>query len=218
MAHLHSGIMGPVSGKVGNLVYYTYRGKCFVRRAPVKSKKGPTLKQKSQRAKFGEAMRFVSPLSKLINESYRFVNRRKTGTNVLVKEILKDAIIGKYPHFFIDYPKVSLLRGNLPWAMGAMHPNEGTCNLEFSWQVFAQSEYLEDQLLLLVRCCTTGNWYTTEGNARRAHGSCTLRIEAPDNGGMLQVWMAFRSPDHRAYSNSEYLGEVMINKSSYYEN
>jgi len=77
MAHLHTGINGPVSGKVGNLVYFTIGGKCFVRRAPKKTKKAPTLKQKIQRKKFGIATLFVSPVSKLVNHSYKLVNKKR---------------------------------------------------------------------------------------------------------------------------------------------
>ena len=217
MAHLHSGIMGPVSGKIGNLVYYTSKGKNLVRRAPGKSKKKPTIKQLAHRAKFGEAMRFISPISKLINDSYKLFNRRHMGTNVLIREILKNAIMGKYPHFFIDYPKVSLLRGTLPWAMGSLQHIAGTCNLDITWEVASNPIYLGDELIVLVRCCTTGNWFVAENAAQRAQGGCTLRIEAPVERGMLQVWMAFRSPDQSSYSNSEYLGEVVTDRTPYYE-
>lgn len=217
MALLHTGIMGPVSGKIGNLVYYIIKGKNFVRRAPGKSKKRPTLKQKAQRAKFGEAMRFISPIAKLINESYGSINRRHTGTNILIKEILKDAIMGKYPHFFIDYPRVSLLRGKLPWSRGVMQHEEGTCDLNLTWDVSAHPAQLEDELIVLIRCCTTGNWFVAEGAAQRVQGNCSMRVEAPVDRGILQVWMAFRSPDHRDYSNSEYLGEMITNKTPSYE-
>lgn len=217
MALLHTGIMGPVSGKIGNLVYYISHGKNFVRRAPGKSKKLPTLKQKVQRAKFGEAMRFISPIAKLINESYKSINRRHTGTNILVKEILRNAIMGKYPHYFIDYPRVSILRGKLPWSMGAMQHEEGTCDLKLTWEISAQPLHLEDELIVLIRCCTTGNWFVAEGAAQRAQGSCSMRVEAPVDRGIMQVWMAFRSPDHRSYSNSEYLGEMITNKTPSYE-
>ncbi|MHB1178823.1 MAG: DUF6266 family protein [Daejeonella sp.] len=217
MAHLHSGIMGPVSGKIGNLVYYVIKGKNFVRRAPGKCRKPPTLKQQAQRAKFGEAMRFISPIANLINESYRSMNRRHTGTNILVKEILRDAIMGKYPHFFIDYPRVSLLRGKLPWSMGSMQHEEGSCDLILTWEVITAPAHLEDELIVLIRCCTTGNWFVSKGEAQRAQGGCCMRVEAPVDSGIMQVWMAFRSPDHCRYSNSEYLGEMITNKTLSYE-
>ena len=218
MAHLHSGIMGPVSGKIGNLVYYTTRGKCFVRRAPAKTKKRPTLKQQAQRDKFSLAMRFISPLSRLINESYRLINRRRMGVNVMIRDILHTSIIGKQPHFFIDYAQVNLLRGTLPWSMGSLFHLEGSCKLELSWQVLANPVHLEDELIVLIYCCTTGNWFVAEGACHRAEGNCSLRIQAPVERGRLQVWMAFRSPDSRSFSNSEYLGEVITSKTPSYEN
>ncbi|WP_276348685.1 DUF6266 family protein [Daejeonella sp. JGW-45] len=218
MAHLHSGIMGPVSGKIGNLVYYTYRGKCYVRQAPKKTKKRPTLKQKIQRVKFGIAARFVSPVAKLVNYSYKQFNRRKTGVNVLIRDILNDALIGKYPNFGIDYSRVELLRGSLPWSKGVLFHTEGSRDLDISWELWADGAHLEDELIVMTYWCNARKWLFAEGVAQRLQGSCTLHIEAPIDEGPVQVWMAFRSPDRRTFSNSEFLGEVIMHKSPSYEN
>jgi len=36
-------------------------------------------------------------------------------------------------------------------------------------------------------------------------------------GDRAQVWMAFRSRDHRSYSSSRFIGEVITHKSPSYE-
>lgn len=218
MARLHTGINGPVSGKIGNLVYYTSHGKCFVRRAPKKTKKAPTLKQKIQQKKFGTAMLFASPVSKLVNHSYKQINRKKVGINVLIRDILNDAIIGQYPKLEIDYSRVSLVRGNLPWSFGTLTQNEIYGDLRLSWQIMADGDYLEDELIIMIYCCTAKKWLFAEGEAQRAEGHCTLRIEAPIDGDRAQVWILFRSRDHKAYSSSQFLGEVITHNTPSYEN
>ncbi|MES2875494.1 MAG: DUF6266 family protein [Bacteroidota bacterium] len=218
MAHLHSGIMGPVSGKIGNLVYYTYRGKCFVRRAPVKTKKRPTLKQKIQRAKFALAMNFVSPVAELVNLSYRLVNRKKAGTSILLRNILNEGIVGKYPNLGIDYSKLKLVRGSLPWSQAILHQEQGSSRIHISWEMWAGGTYLEDELIVMMYCCTTGKWLFSIGDATRLDGACKLGIDTRIDGETVQIWIAFRSRDHKTFSDSEFLGEVKIYDTESYEN
>ncbi len=218
MARLHTGINGPVSGKIGNLVYYTIKGKCFVRRAPKKTKKALTLKQKIQRKKFGTATLFASPVAKLVNQSYKLINRKKMGVNVLIRDILNEAIIGQYPKFEIDYSKVDLVRGNLPWSFGSLTQIEIYGDLKLSWQIMAEGDYLEDELIIMIYCCTAKKWLFAVGAAQRAEGACNLRIDAPIDGDRAQVWILFRSRDHKAYSSSQFLGEVITHNAPSYEN
>ena len=207
--------MGPVSGKIGNLVYYISRGRNFVRRAPGKSRKRPTLKQKIQRVKFGEVMRFISPIAKLINESYNSVKHRQMGTNILVKEILRDGLIGKYPNFFIDYNAVRLLRGRLSWPNGNLQYEEGSREFNLSWQALGHPEHLEDELIVLVHYSLSGNWSIAEGLAQRAQAGCSIHFESPVGNEVIQVWIAFRSPDRRVFSDSQYLGQIIYEEQTY---
>lgn len=217
MAHLHHGINGPVSGKVGNLVYYTYRGKCFVRRAPIKSKKAPTLNQKIQRARFALATSFASPLAKLVNHSYRRINRKKTGLSILMRDILNEGIIGKYPNLEIEYSKLNLIKGNLPWSQAILHREEGSAKFHISWEIWSGGSYLDDELIVMMYCCIAGKWLITIGDVTRVDGACTVSIENRLDKESVQIWIAFRSKDHKSYSRSEYLGEVKIHSTESYE-
>jgi hypothetical protein len=215
MANLHSGIMGPVSGKVGNLVYYISHGRNFVRNAPRKSKKKASLKQKIQRAKFGMVAHFLAPISKLVNESCQSVNGRTVGTNLLMKQIIKEGITGKYPHFEIYCPEVKLLRGKLPWTAGTLQYNETSTEFNIDWPVLVHGGHLEDELIVMIRYCGTDTWLVAEGVAQRAQGTCTLRIDETFGNQMMRVWIAFRSPDLREFSDSQYLGEVVYQTQPY---
>jgi hypothetical protein len=217
MARVYSGILGPVSGKVGNLVFYISRRKNFVRSAPRKSLMAPSLKQRIQRTRFGEAIRFISPLSKLINESYKAVNRYRAGTNVLVKEIPKDSILGKYPNFMIDYSSVNLIRGNLEGIDCKMSYEVGSKRFDLCWTVFAQPEHLDDELIVMAYLSFSETWIIAPARATRAQAGCTVHFETLLEMDCLHIWIAFRSPDQKNFSDSQYMGEINYDAQSYEE-
>ncbi|MGB4400130.1 MAG: DUF6266 family protein [Daejeonella sp.] len=218
MAHLHLGINGPVSGKVGNLVYYIYRGKNYVRRAPIKSKKAPTLKQEIQRAKFGLAVAFASPVAKLVNQSYKLINRKKAGSDMLIRRILSEAIIGKYPKFEIDFSKVQLIKGSLPHSRAVMEQKEHSNRVYINWDMCGSGTSLDDELIVMMYSNNTGKWLLSIANCSRMDESCLLMMDSPEGGERSQIWIAFRSANRKAYSDSEFLGEVNVNKTASYEN
>ena len=52
MAILTEGVSGPVTGRVGNLIFYQVKGQNRVRSLPRLTKRKPTPEQAAQRAKF----------------------------------------------------------------------------------------------------------------------------------------------------------------------
>lgn len=212
MAKLTRGLFGPISGKVGNMVFVTRNGKCYVKSLPKRSDKPATEKQIIQRAKFGMVMHFISPLSALINDSYKLIDRKKTGTNVAVKQILTEAISGEYPKLKIDFAKVSLIRGHLATPHATIMQPEGTDQLSFSWQMDKQfNAHSGDELLVLIYCSPLSQFsYNPDLRIRRSEETCSIQIPPVFAGHELHVWLAYRSEDHRSYSCSAYMGEVFI--------
>ena len=96
------GCFGPISGKVGDRVYATLKGITHVRSLPRKTTKPATEKQQIWRAKFELATGFLQPLTRLLNSSYKLINPKKSGTGLVLRQILDEAIIGDYPDLEID--------------------------------------------------------------------------------------------------------------------
>jgi len=199
-----------ISGKIGDKVYVIRDGKNYVRSLPAKSSKLPTEKQLAWRTSFAMATQFLMPLSALINESYRRINPKKSGMQLSVQQLLKEALKGVYPNIEIDPSKVSLIRGNLPAPTGNMTYVARTNELDFHWsQVSNVFQNSADELGILIWCRTLNEFYSKlNPGVRRDQEFCTIPIPLEFKGQEIHVWLFYRSADHRSYSNSTYMGQV----------
>ena len=128
MAKVGSNIFD-IQGKLGDLVYYKYRGKKFVRRASTQKRINSTQLQLEHQAKFTLIGNFLRPLHDFLKVTHKVYNRNKTGYQKAFSENYRVALSGTYPSFSIDYSKVWLGRGtasqrNRPYSQLA--PNLGS--------------------------------------------------------------------------------------------
>ena len=144
-----------ISGKIGDKVYVIKNGKNYVRSLPGKSSKLPTEKQLAWRSSFAMATQFLMPLSSLLNESYRRINPKKSGLQLSIRQVLKEALQGVYPNIEIDPARVTLIRGSLPSPFGNMTYVARTDELDFYWpQCFNNYQNSGDELGILIWCRT----------------------------------------------------------------
>jgi len=215
MAKLLQGLFGPISGKAGNMVFFTRNGKCYVRSLPRPANKPATAKQVEQRSKFGMAVRFASPFKSMVRETLRSRKPELTGMNILIKDILHHSLAGEYPDQRIDYSKVRLCRGYIP---GVYHPEirlAATGKLKLDWPADPGMNALSsDQLIVAVyRESLNQCWYDLRTGVSRCQGTCTVSIPRSFSSRETHVWIAFRSAERALYSDSQYLG-TLFNKSN----
>lgn len=209
MASLQNGLW-LISGKVGDKVYVIKNGKNYVRSLPEKSSKLPTEKQLAWRTSFAMVTQFLIPISSLINESYRKINPKKSGLQLSIRQLLKEALTGVYPNIEIDPAKVILIRGNLAAPTGNMTYVARTNELDFYWpQISKDYQNLSDELGILIWCRALNEFYSKLNlGVRRDQEFCTIPIPLEFKGQEIHVWLFYRSPDHRSFSNTTYMGEV----------
>ena len=206
-----NGILGIISGKVGNIVGSTWKGRQVFRSRPVRRKdKKPSALQLEQRAKFILLTNFLLPLKMLFNLSFAKAARNMTGFNKAVSEN-KDAITGVYPNISMDYPKVILSRGNLenvhsPKAVSiipgqllfAWMDNTGTGNTRGSDFNFVAA-FFED----------SGKWVVADKKSTRKDQSYAMDVSG-FSGKTAQVYIMSASEPVDMVSTSVYLGAVKI--------
>ena len=199
-----------ISGKIGDKIYVIRDGKNYVRSLPKKSIIPPTDKQIAWRATFTLVTQFLMPLSSLLNESYRRINRKKSGLKVTSQQVFTEALRGVYPNVEIDPSKVSLIRGNLPAPQGNMTYVAGTDELDFHWPLFSKAYHnSNDELGVLIWCSSLNEFYSELNlGVSRDQEFCTITIPHAFKGSQLHVWLFYRSANHCAYSPSVYMGQV----------
>lgn len=213
---LQRGILYPISGRIGDKIYCVRDGISYVRSLPKKSTKTPTEKQLIHRAKFSMVMGFLFPIISILNESYRRINPKKTGTKMTVTQIFEHALIGEYPNFEIDYSKANLIRGNLFPPLGTMTYVSGSNELDFTWTLgHGFCENVKDEMWPLIHCSTLNEfWYDFNLGIRRGDEFCTIRIPEAFVGHEIHVWLAYHSNERRAFSNSRYMGKVLTHQNN----
>ena len=154
MATFEKGILGGFSGKVGNVVGGTWKGKSYMRSLPNKTSRVSSEKQLEQQAKFKLIVLFFQCFSGLLNISFRSFATKVTGFNSAVSYALKNAVTGAYPAYDIAYPLVLIARGDLPNATAPNAVANGGGHIDFKWVNNAGVGMAKgnDKTILLVYC------------------------------------------------------------------
>ena len=118
-----------VSGKIGPVVAYTSQFGKLVLRKHVIPTDPKTPKQLAYRMKFGLVNSSLTPFSKIIKDGF---NRKHNAYRSVISLVLREAIVGEYPNFSIDYSKIPLSDGKLklPEDITASIQNN---SLQISW-------------------------------------------------------------------------------------
>ena len=208
------GLLYPISGRIGDKIYCIRNGVSYIRNLPKKTTKAPTEKQLIHRAKFSLVMGFLFPIISILNESYRRINPKKSGTRMAVNQIFQEALIGEYPNLEIDFCKVKLIRGSLRWPSGKMTYVAGANELDFNWSFEPMYDgTANDKLLVLIYSSLQNEfWYNLDVGVYRDQEFCTIPVPLNFIGHEIHVWLGYQSPNGRSFSDSVYMGKTQTQK------
>jgi hypothetical protein len=211
-------IAGKITGKVGDLIYSSKNGTNNVKHAPKKSLQAPSEKQLIQWKKFAMIMHFLSPLKKLLNESYRS-NPKRSGLQYAMKKNLLESLTGEYPRLSIDYSKVSLVPGSLWMPPVEMAYDANSKELLLSYECNqSYNAYLNDELFALIYCPELPQyWYQINTGLQRFEQIGAFKLPKETIGHEIHIWLYFHSEMLDQFSNSVYIGKVSTQKSLSYE-
>lgn len=221
MARLKNGILGPIIGKLANVVGYIRLGQPVLRTLTDLPPKPRTPAQLAVNLRFKVIMAFISPLTEFINVSFKLdvLGTTRIAQNAAVSYNLKQAIQGTYPDFEMDYSKAIVSKGVLP---PAEHPEvelSGT-KLTFRWAVDPDLHYSfkRDQVMMVAFLPANNRTYYSLSGARRTEGKDVLEIlhiEKKDHGThkkdlYIETYIAFIADDRESISDSVYAGRITI--------
>ena len=210
MAKVGSSIFD-IRGKLGDLVYYSYRGKRIVRRASTGKRINSSQIQLEHQAKFKVMGNFLRSLHDFLKVTYKVYNRNKTGYQKAFSENYRVALSGTYPSFSIDYSKVRLGNGILPNAMDPLVNSPEPGKLVFSWGENDKGDrsMSSDQFYVAIYSEKFKQWYFNFKNAERYKKFC--RVDATYfSGTRVQVYIGFVSADGKQVSTPLYTGALTV--------
>ena len=134
MGKIKQGILGGFSGKVGSVIGSSWKGISYMRGKAVSIKNPQTLQQMRQRNKFALALSVLQPIVAFIRVGFKRYAYKKSEFNAAMSYTIKNAIVGTYPNYEIDFSKLLVSRGTLTGANDAAAVAE-TGKIKFTWEV-----------------------------------------------------------------------------------
>lgn len=199
-----NGILGPLSGRVGNLVFYYSGGNSYVRSRPMKTTKAPSRAQTVQRARFALAMGFVAPLWRAVKDGFAVPRHNAPSVNQVMKQVLKEAVCGRYPKLHLDFPKVKVTKGpleglccpvlgDLTGADGNIlaGASSGGCScLLLRWKWFpSRFNAAGNDLVKVVLYNENGKSFSLHEDAFRSDGKAVLSVPGSLRGDILHAYI-----------------------------
>ena len=212
MAKIKKGILGGISGTVGNVVGGNWRGIDYIRSKPSSVRNPNTEAQRAQRMRFRLVMSFLKKARPFITIGFRNGNQNQTEMNKAMSLNVREAISGTYPDLEIDPGALVISVGDLDGAVTAAVdfsvPQEAT----FTWSNDAAAGNASNDdaaMVLLFNSEKQAVSYKLHG-ASRVDETVTLAVPASWSGDTISGYLAFRSETGRDVSSSQFLGTETI--------
>lgn len=213
MGKISQGILGGLSGKVGNVVGGSWKGIDYLRIKPSKVANPRSTGQVNQRNKFTVSLEFLQPNIDFVKVGYKNFAVKKSEFNAAMSYVLNNGITGLAPDFMVDYQEALLSRGTLATPDSASTDLATAGEVSFTWSdnTAGGNANVDDKAMVLVYNPTKKESAFILDGAGRADGAQTLSIPSSYSGDEVHMFMAFLSADGERVSNSVYLGSGMAN-------
>ena len=212
MGKINQGILGGVSGQVGNVIGGTWKGIDYLRIKPSSVANPRTEGQVDQRSKFSIVLKFLQPMTDFLKVGFKLYGIKMTQFNAAMSYNLNNAITGSYPNFMVDYASALVSRGNLTGAANGAASSPSAGDVQITWDDNSGSgsaQATDKALIVLLNTTRQEAVFTIAGPARSA-GTETISVPSEYTGEDVEVFLGFISEDGSKVANSSYLGSVAV--------
>jgi hypothetical protein len=213
VATYKNGILGSFSGKIGSVVFSTWKGIPVIRSKPIRKNSTPTALQEQQRARFKLISGFLKPLSDLLKQTFEQSAVGMSWFNKALSEN-KSAITGNFPSITIDYPKIVLSKGRLPLGEPPSISSPETGRILLTWKIGDgiekdQKDLTAGSTFIAAYQEELNRWIFGQYAINDRITNCVLEVE-PFGGKAVQAFIGFISKTSPKKSESRYMGVLNV--------
>jgi len=219
MGTIKKGILGGVSGKVGNVVGGNWKGIDYLRILPAGVSNPNTELQANQRYKFATVIRFLQPMTEFIRVGFKAYAVKMSAFNAAFSYNYNNAISGVFPDFVMDYPVALVSRGNLSGAVNPACVSTQPAVVKLNWEnnsgVGLALE--SDRAMIMIYNRDKQEAIYLLDSVNRAAGTVDVAVPANYSGDTVHCYLSFMALNavlsgqtKNAISNSSYAGSVTI--------
>lgn len=212
MSIMKNGIFGHHNGRLGNLVFYTHRGR-NVCRALSRYKSTCSDNQKINRKMMRVVMNLLKPLQDFIKIGFEHKSKDTiwNAFNLAVSHNKKYALKGDGLNIKVDYEKVLLSSGSLPATQQAgIEKADGGVLLNWDATIDTSNKaYGHDMALVVLYYPGSKGAEIYLNEAKRKDGSLFIPITKKNRlDEPTEAYLCFKSVDGERISDSVYLGNL----------
>jgi hypothetical protein len=211
MGKIKQGILGGFSGKVGSVVGGSWKGISYMRGKAASIKNPQSLHQRQQRNKFALALSVLQPLVAFIRIGFKRYAYKKSEFNAAMSYTIRNAIVGTYPNYEIDYSKLLVSRGTLTGANSATATPQ-TGKIKLAWEDnsgIGEAQPTDKALAVAINPEKGEAAYITDG-APRSSGTENLLVSPYWAGDKVEVYLAFITENGKDVATSVHCGSVTV--------
>jgi hypothetical protein len=189
-----------VRGKIGDVVYSSWKGIPVIRKAPGPRKKPPTDLQLQNEARFRLLVHFFKPLKDLLNEAFENILKNMSPFNMVIS-LNKGIIAGKYPDFRIDFSLVTLCQDYCLADRSPVISCIGRGLLRYYWEDgrVCNKRRMPEICFVAAYCEELKSWIYTLYPERQTKWLCDLDL-TPFCGYTVQTYIGFKQFIRRPWS------------------
>ncbi|WP_316812699.1 DUF6266 family protein [Pedobacter heparinus] len=211
MAKYKQGILGPFSGKIGNVVGASWKGISYFRSLAEPSNKPATEAQLAQRNKVTLFRGFLLGLADIIDHCIQNIEKH-TPMNQALSYNMKNAVAGIYPEQSIAFDQLLFSKGEL---LGAWLPKAVSTvshSIDFTWEHGNLTLLCSatDQVTVVVYDPVEQQFCKLENIALRGEKMARLILPETFSGHGVHCYISFYSESGKIASTNEYLGVVEV--------
>jgi hypothetical protein len=219
MARIKKGILGGVSGKVGNVVGGFWKGISYIRSLPSHVNDANSIPQKTVRMKMRMVTQLLQTYTAFIRIGFNGYAVKMSAFNAATSYNYHHGVKGEYPDFEPDYPNLLVSRGSLAGGDNVTCSSAEAGKVTFNWldnSGSGEASPGDTALLLVHNPAKNRSVYLLQGNSRSDSGA-TVNVPADFSGDEVHCYLGFAdlgkvvsSKVKNFVSNSVYAGSVVV--------
>lgn len=200
---------GALRGKVGNLVYTSWKGIEVVKTAPVRTE-GFSEKQLQSQYIFRLTQDWLRPIMHFVKIGFKGYTQTNEGVTAAKSYLSHHALNKAGYESTIDPSRMLVSYGDLPLSEDIQVQLTAEKELQFSWNpTVTRAMAPLDQVMLLAYNVEEAAEVSSLGGHFRKAGAASISL-ANAKSGEYHVYLAFVAEDRSRQSNSVYLGTVSV--------
>ena len=212
MGKISQGILGGISGKVGNVIGGSWKGIDYIRVKPSSVANPRTEGQVNQRNKFKAVLEFLQPSLGFVKVGFKSAAIKQTEFNAAMSYNLRNAITGSAPNFSVDFANTLLSSGNKKKPQDAAAVYDTAGKVHFSWaENSGEGDANEEDLMMMLvyNPSKKESVYILNGVVR-AEEEYDVSVPSSYVGNVVHSYISVMNAEGTIVSDSVYLGSGTV--------